>query len=67
MEKKSEKRLLPTTMLYCSYQIQEASLWKKNQKKAFVSTGDCVACGCCPMGTMTQLICKAKQKGHQCH
>ncbi|GAB6105377.1 hypothetical protein JCM17039_21310 [Blautia glucerasea] len=35
----------------------------RKKKKAFVSTGDCVACGCCPMGTMTQLICKTKQKG----
>lgn len=36
----------------------------KKRRKAVVEETDCVACGCCvkvcPMGTMTQLICKAK-------
>lgn len=37
----------------------------KKKRKAFVQQSDCVACVwcvCCPMGTMTQLICKAKNQ-----
>ena len=35
----------------------------RKKRRAFVEQRDCVACGWCvycPMGTMTQLICKAK-------
>ena len=36
----------------------------RKKRRAYVEQRDCVACGCCakvcPMGTMTQLICKAK-------
>ena len=32
----------------------------RKKRRAFVEQKDCVACVYCPMGTMTQLICKAK-------
>ena len=35
----------------------------RKKRRAYVEQRDCVACGCCvycPMGTMPQLICKAK-------
>ena len=39
---------------------------KRMKRKAFVAQELCVACGCCvkvcPMGAMTQLICKVKDR-----